>query len=96
MQKANEGALLLSKVIQTYYDIEKKHGFQNLNARQLGIVYNNLTSLNYISLESSRKGVRDLGLQRQVYIEMERDDIIFAMRDDEVAIKVFGRDFFSK
>lgn len=97
MQRTSEDKpLLLSNLLQRYFDLEARHMYTPLNSRQLAIVYNNLASMHYIGIEKQKRGVYDLGLQREVFLEMDRDDIVFAMRDDEVAIKVFGREFFSK
>ena len=65
-----------------------------LNSSQVGIIYNNLASLAFIDLDKTIS--TDRGLQRKVYLSSDRDDLLFALRDDEVAVKVFGRQFFSK
>jgi len=86
--------MTIGKVINRFRDLEALHNYEMLNSSQVGIIYNNLASLAFIDLDKTIS--TDRGLQRKVYLSSDRDDLLFALRDDEVAVKVFGRQFFSK
>lgn len=59
------------------------------------MVYSNLNTLGYIQLQKPFSDGKHVGLSRSVELKMERTDILYGLRDDDVTVRVLGASFFS-
>lgn len=89
-----EDELTLWGVTERYRMLEHTHVPFQLNAFQLENVITEMHELGFLCVEKTTKR-GDRGLLRAISLGMDRDDIVYALRDDDVAVRVFGRQFYA-
>jgi len=93
-ERSNE--MTLKTIINRYEILIQNLALETaLNGTEFNLAVSNLINLGFIGTDTPRKDGSHRGLQRAITLNVDRTDLIFDMRDDKVAVRVFGREFFS-
>lgn len=87
--------ITLKTVMNRYDMLSDKLSTTALNGTEFNIAISNLINLGYIRTETPRKDGSHKALLRTITLNVDRTELIFDLRDDKIAVRVFGRQFFS-